>query len=225
MTSPLRIALIHATRVAIDPIETAAAQMWPDAELVSLLDEALSVDRATNRVPDEELDARIVDLARYAERLDPAGILYTCSAFGPGIEQAAASSKLPVLKPNEAMFEAALTQGTKIAMIYTFAPAARMMEREFIDATEQIGSNAKLQSLFADGAREALSRGDNDTHNHIVAQTAAGVKDADVILLAHFSTAQAAVAVRKMTSTPVLTSPESAIEKMQRLLEISSARD
>jgi len=105
MSLPNRIALIHATRVAIDPIEAAVKAHWPEVELFSIMDEALSADSASNRVSKLELNSRIVRLARYAEGLNPHGILYTCSAFGKGIEEAAATSHLPVLKPNEAMFE------------------------------------------------------------------------------------------------------------------------
>jgi len=69
-----RIALIHATRVAIDPVETAAQKLWPEAELVSILEEALSMDSAAGTVPADELHDRIVDLARYAERLKTAPV-------------------------------------------------------------------------------------------------------------------------------------------------------
>ena len=217
----VRIALIHATRVAIDPVETAAKELWPEAELVSILEEALSMDRAANTVPITQINTRIVDLARYAERLNPDGILYTCSAFGEGIEEAARTSLLPVLKPNEAMFDAAFSIGDDIAMIYTFPPSVSSMEKEFREAAVESGSKAKIRSVFADGALDALKRGDAMTHNKIVSEVASGIDDADAILLAQFSTAQAASLVREAINTPVLTSPESAIEKMKRCVERS----
>ena len=214
-TSPSRIALIHATRVAIEPVELAAKKLWPEADLVSILEEGLSIDRAASSVSAEELNTRIVDLARYAERLKPAGILYTCSAFGEGIEQAARTSSLPVLKPNEAMFDAALQYGNNIALIYTFPPSLTSMENEFREAAERIGSNATLIPVFADGALEALKSGDTQTHNELIAGVSAGV-DADAIMLAQFSMSIAGDQVRAASNLPVLTSPESAIEKMKR---------
>jgi len=214
LTNQKRIALIHATRVAIDPIESAAKNLWPEAELVSILEEALSMDSAAGTVPAEELHNRIVDLARYAERLKPDGILYTCSAFGKGIEQASRTSHLPVLKPNEAMFDAAFGYGNSIAMIYTFPPSVKAMEKEFSDAAKQINYKATLRSIVAEGALASLKSGDAESHNKIIADTAAHI-DADVILLAQFSMAIAASAVRDATDVPVLTSPESAIDKMK----------
>ncbi len=60
-------------------------------------------------------------------------MLFTCSAFGPAIAQAASLIDIPVLKPNEAMFEAALQRGDNIAMIATFKPALSTMEAEFAE--------------------------------------------------------------------------------------------
>ena len=41
-----RIVLLHATPVAMAPIHTAFSEIWPEAELVNLLDDGLSIDRA-----------------------------------------------------------------------------------------------------------------------------------------------------------------------------------
>ena len=214
MSDP-RIVLIHATRVAIEPIEQAMKTHWPDAEVVSILEEGLSIDRAQGVVPLSELDERIIGLARYAERLNPTGILYTCSAFGTGIEQVANTSNIPVLKPNEAMFEAAFEQGKRITMIYTFPPAVAGMEQEFRDEAQRLSSPATMQSIYAEGALDALKSGNQQQHDEIIAQCASQINDADVILLAHFSMARAAQTVRNTTSLPVLTSPETAIAKMK----------
>lgn len=166
-------------------------------------------------MPVAQLNARTVDLARYAERLNPEGILYNCTAFGEGIEQAARTPELPVLKPNEAMFDEAFNYGDNLAMIYTFPPSVGGMEKEFYEAAELRGSKAKLHSVFAQGAMDALKDSDASSHNNIVASVAKGIDNFDAILLAQFSTAQAAPVVRNTIDTPVLTGPESAINKMK----------
>ncbi len=218
-----RIVLIHATRVAMAPVDSAFAARWPEAETLSLLDEGLSVDLATARATRAELDGRINALADHAMGMAPDAILYTCSAFGTGIERAAARLDIPVLKPNEAMFESAIAQGGRITMLYTFAPAVEGMEREFHETAKVAGSHATLRSVAVPGALEALRAGDPGRHDELIAAAAGALPEgeADAVMLAHFSMARAADAARRMTRLPVLTSPEAAIGKLKAALGVA----
>src|SRR5438552_18322638 len=119
----MRIALIHAVTVAIAPVHEAFARLWPAAECVDILDTSLSLDRERDGELTPAMTRRIGALADYAAANGTDGILYTCSAFGEAIEAAAAASSLPVLKPNEAMFEAALKAGGRIGRRATFGPS------------------------------------------------------------------------------------------------------
>ena len=218
-----RLALIHATRVAIDPIESAARALWPDVETISILEEGLSEDRRKSEELSQDLWDRIVALSGYAESIGSQGILFTCSAFGQAIDDAARKSKVPVMKPNEAMFDNAFAHGDRVAMIYTFPPAAPGMEDEFREAAATRGSGARIAPVFCAGAMDAKRAGDIEIHDRLIAETAAGIEDADVILLAQFSMASAAEKVRAVTRLPVLTSPEAAITEMQRRIGGSGA--
>src|SRR5437763_16674149 len=107
MSTP-RIALIHATPLAVDPICAAFERLWPQARRMNLLDDSLSVDRAEAGRLTEALVQRFLDLASCAQRTGCGGIRFTCSAFGPAIEAAARATGLPVRKTNEATFALAL---------------------------------------------------------------------------------------------------------------------
>jgi len=218
VSSKPRIALIHATPIAVEPIHQAFGASWPAAEATNILEDSLSPDRAREPDLSADLAERIVDLARYARKTRADGILFTCSAFGTAIEQAAKVVDVPVLKPNEAMFEAAIGKGSNIAMIATFAPAVQGMEAEFAEEAKRLGKNARLTSIVAEGAIAALRLGDAETHNRIVAESAVSLRGFDAIVLAHFSTSRAAAAVRAATATPVFTSPDTAVDKMRRLI-------
>lgn len=218
MTSP-RIFLFHATLVAMEPIRTAMQNLWPQAQAVNILDESLSLDRA--REPDiisDDLTRRFVALGRQAVNGGADGILITCSAFGPAIRQLAAEVSVPVLMPNEAMFRAALSLGKKIGMVATFAPAIGTMEDEFREFSAEAGHSEKLETVLAVGAIESLRQGDVADHNKRVAEAAAGLEGVDALMLAHFSTTRAADAVREVVDVPVLTAPETAVERMRTLV-------
>lgn len=128
---PARIALIHAVPMAIAPVAAAFDAQWPEAERINLLDDSLSVDRQRAGALTPAIAARIAALADYARACAADGILYTCSAFGAAIEAVARASAIPVLKPNEAMFEDALATGRRIGMLATFPPSVAGMKAEF----------------------------------------------------------------------------------------------
>jgi aspartate/glutamate racemase len=218
MTSSPRIALIHATTIAMDPIKASFAELWPEAETVNILEDSLSLDRAKLAHLTDELIERIVVLAKYARLIGSEAVLFTCSAFGKAIEQAAKELDIPVLKPNEAMFEMAIRRGGHTALLYTFPPSKEDMEQEFREEAERIDPSAAITSFFVQGAIEAARTGDVDTHNRLVAAEAARLKDFGTIMLAHISTARAVRAVEAATQIPVVTSPDAAVAKLRILL-------
>jgi Asp/Glu/hydantoin racemase len=211
-----RIALIHATLVAMQPVEAAFQRLWPEAERVNLLDDALSRDRARTVALTPALAGRIRALADYAiSRLGADGVLFTCSAFGEAIEAAARAADRPVLKPNEAMFEEALRYGRRIGMLATFEPSVASMEQEFRELTAARGVLASLETVCVPEAMAALSNGDAAGHNRLLADAASALSGCDAILLAQFSTSIAAEAVASRVSAPVVTSPASAVLKLK----------
>jgi hypothetical protein len=213
-----RIALIHATPVAVDPIHAAMKAGWPEAEPVNILEDSLSPDRAAAGCISEELFDRIAALTRYAEAIGSDGILFTCSAFGAAIERAASLAKIPVLKPNEAMYEAAMDRGDNLAMIVTFPPAEGTMIEEFDDEARLRPQVPKLTTFLVEEALIALKSGDDATHNRLVSEKAGTISGYDALMLAHFSTSRAAADVRRRTAIPVLTSPDTAVAKLKRLI-------
>lgn len=220
MSNKPRIVLFHATPVAMDPIKTAMAELWPQAEPVNLLDDGLTIDRAKEGPEmSEELIERFVDFGRYARRIGADGILITCSAFGPAIDRMAAELPLPVLKPNEAMFREAIASGRRIGMLATFAPAVPTMAEEFRQFTGEAGAEATLETIVVPDAIDALRKGDAATHNRLVAGFAPRLAEHDAIMLAHFSTSRAAQGVRRAVGRPVFTAPEAAVKRMKTLVE------
>ena len=219
MSNEHRIVLVHATRVAIEPIEEAANRLWPEAEIITILEESLAVDRAKEAELSEKMSNRIISLAKYAEKIGADGVLFTCSAFGEAIESANKLINLPVLKPNESMFEAALLMGDRISMIYTFEPAAYGMEQEFRHSARTLNQKAKIVSHYCANALDAKRIGKGELHDDMIAETASAISNSDVIMLAQFSMASAVDRVRASTDIPVLTSPDAAILKIKSLVE------
>jgi Asp/Glu/hydantoin racemase len=215
-----RIALIHATALAMEPIQAAFARHWAQARCMNLLDDSLSVDRAIAGSLTADMVQRFIDLAGYAKRTGCRGILFTCSAFGPAIEAAGAAVGLPTLKPNEAMFEEALArspaQGAKLGLIATFEASLPSMSAELQAMAQQLGRAITLRTQFVPEAMQDLAQGRAALHHRKIAQAAHSLRDCDVVMLAQFSMASAQPVVQAALSCPVLSSPDCAVLALQK---------
>lgn len=219
MTAKPRIVLLHATPVAMEPVQAAFKELWPEPQLINLLDDSLSPDRAAAPTLTDQMIERFVSFGRYAYSIGADGILVTCSAFGPAIDQMGRELPIPVLKPNEAMFHAAVAQGKKIGMLATFGPAVETMRDEFDEYVAHVGSHATLETVLVADAMTALRAGDAATHNRLLAERAPELSNVDTVMLAHFSTSRAQGAVQAALPIPVLSAPGAAVRRMRELVE------
>ena len=218
MSAP-RIALIHATPVAIDPIVDAFEQLWPEARTTNLLEDALAPDlAAAGKLTDTMVD-RFVALARYVHGCGADAILFTCSAFGPAIEAARAAVPVPVLKPNEAMFDEALAAGTRVGLIATFEPSIPALRRELEELARRERATLEIVTRAVPAALTALHAGRNGEHDRLIADAAEALGDCDAIVLGQFSMASAARAIPPRPGRKVLTSPASAVARLRAALQ------
>jgi hypothetical protein len=214
----MRIALIHALRNSVGPAMESFERIWPQATIANLLDDSLSADLAREGALTPGMTERFLTLARYAAGCGADGVLFTCSAFGPCIEACAeALAPRPVLRPNEAMItEALATAGPRgrIGLLASFPATLASMPEEFT----RLAPGVTIVPALAQGALSLLDAGDGDGHDRSAATAAASLTECDVVVLAQFSLARARHVVERATGLPVLTTPDSAVRKLMRML-------
>ena len=213
-----RIGLIHATPLAIEPINAAFKRLWPEARTTNLLDDSLSSDLASDGEITPRMIERFVELARYTRACGADAIMFTCSAFGVAIEAARAALDVPVLKPNEAMLEEALGAGNRIGVLATFEPSVPSFrsELETLARERNLALSATYKAIPQ--ALSALQRGDANEHDRLIAAAAEEMLECDSLLLSQFSMASAASLIPERRGRKVLSSPASAVLRLRALL-------
>jgi len=192
MRTKPRIVPCQTTPIAMPPIQSTFMTGWPKAEIVNLLDDGPTIDRARETDLSPAMIRRFVEFGRYGAGLGATGLLLTCSAFGPAIDALADSLNIRVLKPNEAMFHAAVAAGSRIGLLATFGLSARTMTAEFDECVAAVGAPATLATVVVPDAIDLLRAGDAETYNRLVAEHAPDPMGCDAIMPAHLSTSRAA---------------------------------
>ncbi len=220
----MRIALIHALEESVGPAREAFARIWPEAFAYDLLDTSLAVDRDDAGQLDDAMVARFHALAEYATGYAgkggaTAGILFTCSAFGPAIDAVKSRAAIPVIRPNEAAFERALEAGERIGLVVSFGPSGASLERELRDMAGARNRKVTVACAVAEGALEALRAGDGARHDRLVADAVARLQPVDVIVLGQFSLARARDLASRTSPVPIITTPHSAVEALKTMVQ------
>lgn len=77
-------------RIPLTPINEAMARDWPEATRMNFLDDSPSSDMAAGgRKLDTAMHERFQRLSQYALDCGSDAVLFTCTAFGPCIEEVA----------------------------------------------------------------------------------------------------------------------------------------
>ena len=217
MKSAPKIYLCHAAAVAIDPIVASFRVNWPQAKLANLLEDAWMPDLADDGKLTDAMIERFVMTGHYCAKAGADAILFTCSAFGPAIDEVRRQLKIPVLKPNEAMYEQLVAKSCNASLLATFPPSIPSMVTEIAAMAKAKGTTVNLNTQLVEGALAALQGRRPDEHNQLIADLV-GKQTCDVIAFAQFSMSPAVKLAAQRTQTPILTTPDSAVAKLKTLL-------
>ncbi|MFF3355818.1 aspartate/glutamate racemase family protein [Streptomyces sp. NPDC002917] len=196
----MTLALLHTSPVHVPVFEALRDADHPGLALRHLVHEDL-LARARDAGPDA-VRGEIVALLAGAVAEGATAVLCTCSTIGAVAESAAESLGVPVLRVDRPMAAAAVTRDRVVVLAAiddTLPPTLALL-------AEEAGNRCvDIRTVLVDGAWARFRAGDRDGYLDLVAAAADRVTDADVIVLAQASMADAAT--RTATRIPVLSSP------------------
>jgi aspartate/glutamate racemase len=213
-----KIALIHATRLAIAPIEKTFQDYWPEANTFNLLDEGLLKD--IDSLSSQQMNQRFQSLASYATGTGCDAILFSCSVFSDSIDSVKKIFDLPVYKPNEAMLDAIYELAREKKYLKTVVMGTSQLSVESLSS--EIGEWSKtnqasiqIDKLFIDQAFELLGKGQLDLHDAMIIDAVKKNQYADLIVFTQFSMASAFKQCQEVSSVPIFSAPIIAVQALQ----------
>ena len=144
----------------------------------------------------------------------------TCSSISPCVEAAAPFVSVPVLKIDDPMIAKALEIGAHIGVAATVPTTLKPTAESVYAMARLANKDVKVDSVLCEGAFQALSNGDVETHDRIIRQHLQKLLDScQVVLLAQASMARVAATIpAEEQKAPILSSPRLAIERAAKVL-------
>ncbi|MFE7107998.1 aspartate/glutamate racemase family protein [Streptomyces sp. NPDC057575] len=196
----MTLALLHTSPVHVPVFDALRDAGHPGLALRHLVHEDL-LDRARESGP-EAVAGQIGALLAGAVADGARAVLCTCSTIGAVAEAESATLGVPVLRVDRPMAAAAAAQDRVVvlaAIPSTLAPTLALLAEEAGDRPVDV------RTVVVDGAWARFEAGDRDGYLDLVAAAADAVTDADAIVLAQASMADAVT--RTGTRIPVFSSP------------------
>lgn len=215
---PVRIGVVAPMLLTIDPMASAFAEIWPEAQHLAIADETLYADFAGGRPITEETYSRVSGLLHYAATTRCDGLVFTGSVFGDPVRKARADIRIPVLASYEAMIEEAFDAGTRFAVLSTAQGSMTNLSADLEAEAKRRGVAITIDGHVAAEARPPILAGDVETHDRIVVEAAGRMTDCDCLMFAQVSMGLTAKKVAPVPGRPVLTAPEATVRKFKRLL-------
>jgi aspartate/glutamate racemase len=218
-----KIAAIYTGAALVKPLSDLLKEALPGYKIMNILDDSMISDIINAQGMTKEVKRRLYGYYEIACASGAELILNTCSSIGDAVYGAQEFMPIPIVRIDEAMCRKAIELTTSIAVLATVPttldPTIRLLETY----AQEMGKKIHIVSGLAEGAFAAITAGDGEKHDRLVAETAKKVATTcDVILLAQGSMARMEEPLRKITGKTVLSSPRSGIEMVKKMLEGNS---
>lgn len=213
------IAAIYTGAALVKPLSDLMKKTLGDYKVMNILDDSMIADIIEAGGMTKAVKRRLYGYYEIACASGAELILNTCSSIGDAVYGAREFFPIPIIRIDEPMARRAIELTDSIAVLATLPttldPTIRLLER----CAQEAGKSIRTISALAEGAFPAITAGDAETHDRLIAETAKRVADScDVILLAQGSMARMEKPLAELTGKTVLSSPRLGVEQIKGLL-------
>lgn len=214
-----RVGIVHATALAMAPIQRAFAAHLPRAVTLNFLDEGLldGLNQTGQITPG--LIRRLATVVGLAESAGVNIILMSCSAYSPVVETIRTLTSMPVVPIDGVLIEEAVSAGTWLGVVATGARSASTITRALEAEAARREQPLAITAIPVPAAFAALGAGDPARHDEIVTAAARSLAEdgVEAVVLAQASMSRALPAIGDLR-VPVLTSPLLAVNRVIQVL-------
>jgi Asp/Glu/hydantoin racemase len=212
------IVVVHTGPVTVQPIKEQFNELMSEARVINIVDDSLLNDVRSAGHLTPEVTSRIYSYMSNAQAMGADIILNACSSVGEATDLLRDMIRTPIVKVDESMAAQASSIGSRIGVVATVSTTLEPTVRLIRKKAAEHGRTIEITERIAEGAFEALLKGDGARHDEILKRSIVELaNEVDVVVLAQVSMARLVPALGTLR-VPVLSSPRSGVEAVKRAL-------
>jgi Asp/Glu/hydantoin racemase len=211
--------MIHAVAESMLPTKLAFQDVFPEAELVNLLDEGLFLDFGDQLTP--SLRRRMTQLICYSAEHGAQAIGLACSVYTPMVEMVRGVVDVPVVSSYGPVMVEAVQAGRRVGLIAAVPATLRDAEYFLQQAAQESGKLIDTYPWLAEDLMLVKRREGEAAYCHRLAEEVGKLAPhVDAVLLTQFSMASALAHLQGVATVPVLSAPHSSAQCLKALLSV-----
>jgi Asp/Glu/hydantoin racemase len=216
----MRVVMIHAVAESMQPTKLAFQEVFPEAELVNLLDEGLFLDFGDQLTP--ALRRRMTQLICYSAEHGAQAVGLACSVYTPMVEMVRGVVDVPVVSSYGPVMAEAVQAGRRVGLIAAVPATLRDAGYFLQQVAHEFGMPVETYPRLADDLMAVKRREGEAMFCHRLAEEVDKLAPhVDAVLLTQFSMASALAQLRSTAAVPVLSAPHSSARRLKALLAAS----
>jgi len=213
------VVMIHAVAESMPPTKLAFQEVFPEAELVNLLDEGLFLDFGDQLTP--SLRRRMTQLICYSAEYGAQAIGLACSVYTPMVEMVCGVVDVPIISSYGPVMVEAVQAGRRVGLIAAVPATLRDAEYFLQQAAREFGASTEVYPRLAEDLMEVKRHeGEAVFCRRLAEEVDKLAPHVDAVLLTQFSMASALVHLRSTAAVPVLSAPHSSARRLKELLAV-----
>ena len=215
----LKVALLSSTRAVFSPMEAAFRDIFPEVQIIHLLDETLLEDFRQDGGLSARSRRKALQMAMTAQDAGVDGILVTCSTLSPSVDDFRPFMVIPVVKIDEPVVECVVQSADSVALLATAESVLKSVEPLVQAKAREFGREVSVRR-FVRGDIWPLFLKDPAAFYRRVGETAAqAAKECQAVILTQVSIAPGREYVEAGLRDRVFVSPVYAVQAIRRILK------
>ena len=212
------MALVSSTRAVFPSMEAAFRDVFPEAQILHLLDETLIEDFRREGGLSPHSRRKALQMALTAQEAGVDGILVTCSTLSPSVDDFRPFVRIPIVKIDEPVIEEVVQNADTVGLLATAETVLKSVEPLVLKKAREAGRKISVRPFIKGDVWPLLQKDPAAFYRAIAGAATEAAKECQAVILTQVSIGPGRDYVEEKFRNRVYASPAYAVQAIRKIL-------